>query len=158
MRSKALNFKLDGTNRVTIRAANIEDAGHIAGLCDQLGYPTSQEQVESRLKLIEQGEDQAVYVAERSSDGYVVGWVHMCVRQLVMADRHTEIGGLVVDEAFRRYGVGRLLMEWAEGWARAKGCGMVYLRSNIIRKEAHAFYEAMGYSTIKTSRVFRKFL
>jgi GNAT superfamily N-acetyltransferase len=75
-----------------------------------------------------------------------------------VADPQTEIGGLVVDESYRRRGVGRLLMEQAERWAREKGCGAICLRSNVVRKDAHAFYERIGYSNVKTSRVFHKIL
>ena len=70
----------------------------------------------------------------------------------------TEIGGLVVDEDCHRRGVGRILMEQAEQWACEKGCGAVYLRSNVIRKETHAFYERIGYTNIKRSKTFRKAL
>ena len=75
-----------------------------------------------------------------------------------MADPQAEIGGLVVDEDHRCCGVGRLLMQQAEQWAREKGCSEVYLRSNVVREGAHAFYEGIGYSSAKTSMAFRKAL
>jgi GNAT superfamily N-acetyltransferase len=50
------------------------------------------------------------------------------------------------------------LMEQAERWAREKGCWAVHLRSNIVRRDAHVFYERIGYSNVKKSRVFRKVL
>ena len=124
-------------------------------LCQQLGYSASQEQVQRRLNQIQPEDGNAVYVAERS-DGRVIGWVQVRVRQLVVADQQAEIEGLVVDEGYRRCGVGRLLMERAERWARAKGCGVVHLRSNVVRKEAHSFYEGIGYSNVKTQWTFRK--
>ncbi len=98
----------------------------------------------------------AVYVAELS--GQVVGWVHVYVSRLVVTDLQAEIGGLVVDVGYRRYGAGRLLMQGAEQWAREKGCEVVYLRSNVARQDAHAFYEKIGYSNFKTSLAFRKVL
>jgi GNAT superfamily N-acetyltransferase len=152
-----VSIEPDNSSQATIRLANAGDAGRIAALSQQLGYPASQEQVQRRLDQIEQDKDHAVYVAEQS-DGYVVGWVHVCVRQLVMADPQAEIGGLVVDEGYRCRGVGRLLMEQAERWAREKGCWAICLHSNILRKGAHVFYERMGYNNVKTSRVFHKAL
>lgn len=74
------------------------------------------------------------------------------------SDPHAEIGGLVVDERHRDAGIGRLLLEQAEAWARAKGCGTIRLRSNIIRKEAHQFYLNVGYSNNKTQHAFAKTL
>ncbi len=143
--------------QITIRSANARDAEDIATLCHQLGYPSSQEQVERRLRQIQQDESHAVYVAERYG-GRVVGWVHVHLCQLVVADLQAEIGGLVVDEGYRQRGIGRLLMEWAEQWAREKGCGTVHLRSNIVREDARVFYERIGYSDVKTQRTFRKAL
>jgi GNAT superfamily N-acetyltransferase len=75
-----------------------------------------------------------------------------------VADPQAEVGGLVVDEGYRRRGIGRLLMQQAEQWACEKGCWAVYLRSNVVRKDAHAFYEGIGYSNVKTSLAFRKTL
>jgi GNAT superfamily N-acetyltransferase len=152
-----LSIELDSSNQATVRLARAGDAERIAVLCQQLGYPASQEQVQRRLHQIQQDESHAVYVAEQP-DGHVVGWVHVLVRQLVVADPQAEIGGLVVDEGYHRRGVGRLLMEQAERWAHEKGCWAVHLRSNIVRKGAHAFYERIGYSNVKTSQVFRKVL
>jgi GNAT superfamily N-acetyltransferase len=152
-----LTIEANDSNKATIRPVRAgDDAERIAALCQQLGYPASQEEVQRRLNQIQQHEQHAVYVAELS--GHVIGWVHAYVSQLVVADPQAEIGGLVVDEGHRRCGVGRLLMQQAEQWAREKGCWAVYLRSNVVRKDAHAFYEGVGYSSAKTSMVFRKAL
>ena len=59
---------------------------------------------------------------------------------------------------FRGQGVGRVLVERAEGWAKARGLKSVYVRSNIVRKDAHAFYQKLGYKIIKTQSAFRKAL
>ena len=56
------------------------------------------------------------------------------------------------------YGIGKLLMERAEMWAREHGCKIVSLRSNVIRERAHAFYERLGYKHVKTQKSFRKVL
>lgn len=145
------------SNQVTVRSACVGDAERIAELCQQLGYPASREEVQRRLNQIQQDEQHAVYVAELSN-GHLVGWVHVHVRKLVITDRLAEIGGLVADEGHRRRGVGRLLMQQAEQWARKKGCWAVYLRSNVTREDAHVFYEGIGYSNVKTSIAFRKAL
>jgi GNAT superfamily N-acetyltransferase len=142
---------------VTVRPARAEDVGRMTALCEQLGYPSSEEQVRRRLSGIEGDEDHAIYVAELA-DGQVVGWVHVYVLNLVVSDPQAHIGGLVVDETYRRCGAGRRLMQQVEAWARAKGCWAVTLRSNVVREDAHAFYESLGYRNTKTSLMFRKAL
>jgi GNAT superfamily N-acetyltransferase len=142
--------------QVTIRLAQPEDAVCIAALCGQLGYPTTADAVRRRLAGIRQDERHAVFVGEDADR--VVGWVHVYLCPLVVADAQAEIGGLVVDEGWRSRGVGRRLLEGAECWARERGCRELVVRSNVIREQAHAFYERAGYVCFKTSRVFRKTL
>jgi GNAT superfamily N-acetyltransferase len=143
-------------DRIIVRLARVDDAEPVAELAAQLGYPTPPEQMRRRLAQVLQAEDHAVYVAEL--DGQVVGWIHVCARPLVQVDRAAEIEGLVVDEDLRGRGIGRLLVRQIERWARERGCGTVYVRSNAVRKGAHAFYARMGYEHIKTSLTFHKSL
>ncbi len=78
--------------------------------------------------------------------------------RLVLTDLPAEIGGLIVAQSDRGSGIGRRLMQYAQQWADEQGCRSVLVRSNIVRQEAHKFYEKIGYSNIKTSLVFHKIL
>jgi GNAT superfamily N-acetyltransferase len=140
---------------LTTRAASLQDAGRLAVLCEQLGYPATPAQVLRRLEAMQGARDHAVFVSQAVS-GQTTGWVHVFVRQLLVVDRHAEIGGLVVLAEQRGRGAGRLLMERAESWVRDRGCQAVYVRSNVTRVPAYRFYEGIGYRQIKTSRVFLK--
>ena len=137
-----------------IRLARPTDAEQIARLCTQLGYPATEGQIKLRLARLLVENDHALYVAQRP-DGPVLGWVHVYRCHLVHTNPEAQIGGLVVDEAVRRSGAGQGLMQAAEGWAREQQCWAMYLRSNLTRKDAHRFYEKMGYEIV-TSSVFRK--
>jgi GNAT superfamily N-acetyltransferase len=143
--------------QVTVRPASLNDAERLAVLCGQLGYPSSEEEIRRRLEPIGQDERHAVYVAE-SPGGQVVGWIHAYLRPLLEEDLQAEIGGLVIDEAWRNYGIGQRLLQQAEQWAQEQGCWAVHVRSNIIRERAHRFYQRLGYSSIKTQLSFRKVL
>jgi GNAT superfamily N-acetyltransferase len=55
------------------------------------------------------------------------------------------VESVVVDEADRGLGFGRLLMDEAEARARAAGCYKIALTSNRRRAEAHRFYQRLGY-------------
>ena len=113
-------------DQVTIRLASEGDAERISVLCQQLGYPASQDEVQRRLDQIQQDEKHAVYVAERL-DGYVLGWIHVYVCKLVETDPRAEIGGLVVDEDYRR----------RERKNRHKEELMVPRRSDVVPRTAH---------------------
>ncbi len=161
----------------TVRAATLADAAAIARLSGQLGYPATPEEVVHRLRQIERDARHAVYVAEFTGEelpgagigaartsstsaatGPVIGWIHVQVCHALVSYPCAEIAGLVIDERHRGHGVGRVLMTHAEQWARENACREVRLRSNIIRAGAHAFYDKLGYETIKTQKVFRKLL
>ena len=55
------------------------------------------------------------------------------------------VENMVVDEKYRRRGIGRLLMEYAIAQAKKAGCYKVQLLSNKKRLEAHRFYRSMGF-------------
>lgn len=140
---------------VTVRVATPADAPQIARLSGQLGYPTTPEEAVQRLAQLEGDARHAIYVAE-SAPGQVVGWIHVEECRLIESDTRAEINGLVIEEGHRSRGTGRILMEHAEQWARARGCRTVVLRSNVIRARAHAFYAKLGYQILKTQKYFLK--
>ena len=145
------------TCTVNIRAAQMEDAGRLAELSGQLGYPCSAGEVRRRLRRLLADPEHAVWVAE-SESGAIAGWIHVFVKRLLESDREIEIGGLVIDENFRGHGAGKVLVERAEGWAKARGLKSVCVCSNIVREDASAFYQKLGYKIVKTQSAFRKTL
>jgi GNAT superfamily N-acetyltransferase len=147
----------DPKNAISVRPARRTDAAEMADLAGQLGYPSTAAQVERRLERILADKDHAVYIAARP-DERVVGWIHVFGYATVEDEPRAEVGGLVVDQGHRGTSVGRRLTEQAERWAREQGYGVIALRSNVIRTEAHAFYERLGYVSPKTQKTFRKIL
>jgi GNAT superfamily N-acetyltransferase len=139
-----------------VRPAVAADGPEVAALCEQFGYPATAEAIGRRLAAIGGDPDAAVLVA--TAGGAVIGWVHVRTLQLLQRDLCAEIGGLVVDGAWRRRGIGRRLMAAAEDWARGHGVGLIRLRSNVIRDDAHRFYRRLGYADSKTSVLFTKAL
>ena len=144
-------------DEVDIRKATRDDVVAITALIPQLGYTVPESAISRRLVEISRQADHAVYVAA-TPEGGVVGWIHLYIDYSLMDDPLVMIGGIVVDVAHRGRGIGRQLMEQAEQWGRARGCAAVYLKSNVIRHEAHAFYESMGYHNVKTQYAYRKAL
>ena len=140
---------------MTIRIATPEDEPRIAELAGQLGYPCGAEEVRGRLERILSNPAHRVYVAVLPETG-VAGWIHFFLYQVLESDLRVEVAALVVDEACRGRGVGKALMARAEEWGREHGCRCVSLRSNVVRQEAHDFYQALGYTILKTQHAFRK--
>jgi ribosomal protein S18 acetylase RimI-like enzyme len=55
------------------------------------------------------------------------------------------VENVIVDEALRRTGVGRQLMQYAINQAKNAGCYRISLSSNNSRTIAHKFYESLGF-------------
>lgn len=140
--------------RASIRSARLEDAPAIAPLSTELGYPATAAEVAGRLAGILPDATQLVAVAEVA--GQVVGWIHAACYLTVEVGATVEIRGLVVGEGKRSAGLGRALVEHAEGWARRRGVPVIRVRSNVVRAGAHAFYARLGYAPVKTQHVFSK--
>jgi GNAT superfamily N-acetyltransferase len=143
------------TGDVRIRRAEERDAAALANLSGQLGYPSTPEEIVQRLGKLTSPALHGVYVAELRSSA-VIGWVHVSVNHLLESGTRAEINGLVVDEAYRSAGAGKLLLDEAERWAREHGCPAINLRSNVLRDRAHEFYLRNGYEHYKTQKAFRK--
>jgi GNAT superfamily N-acetyltransferase len=142
------------TTLPTVRPATADDAPALAGLCMQLGYPSTAGQVADRLAGILPRPDHAVFLAE--IEGQAAGWIHVYVCRMLEVEPFLEVGGIVVDGTRRGLGVGRALMAEGERWSRERGVLEVRLRSNVLREEAHRFYESQDYTNVKTSFTFYK--
>lgn len=133
------------------------DASAVARLATQLGYPSSGLQIEKRWETVRSSPDAKALVAT-DPQGIVLGWIHVFATRMLESDSVAEIGGLVVDEGARGRGIGAILVTAAEAWAIERGFSAVTVRSNVIRKEAHAFYRRLGYDVQKSQVKFRKTL
>ena len=137
-----------------IRKANVQDAHIISRISsDDLGYKCTVELVSGRLINLDDRRE-VVFVAE--NDNIVVGYVHAEVYRLLYYETMVNILGIAVSFDYRRRGVGKSLLEYAENWARELEINMVRLNSGGTRKEAHAFYRAMGYDSVKEQIRFLK--
>ena len=143
--------------KVKIRKARRSDAGRIAQLSGELGYPATPTQIEARLRQLRPASKHAVLVAECPDVG-LVGWLHVSVSHLLESDVRAEVNGLIVAAGQRSVGAGAKLLEAAEEWARTHGCRGMNVRSNVVRERAHGFYERNGYEHYKTQKAFRKTL
>ncbi|MGV0108046.1 GNAT family N-acetyltransferase [Nostoc sp. DSM 114160] len=147
--------KVSVGEKIKIRQAEIKDVVRITSLCEQLEYSVTNQQIEQRLIKIQNNDTHIVYVATLE-DKYVIGWAHAHICESIVIPTPAIILGLVVDKDYRHSGIGRFLMQQIEQWASLAGCDSVLLRSNTKRKEAHLFYEKIGYTNIKQSLTFYK--
>src|SRR5262245_12985267 len=81
-------------------------------------------------------------------DGQVGGFA--CVRIVpcvLYAELYAELTELYVEPAFRRRGLGRALIGYAEELARARGASELLIMTGVGNAAAQALYRAVGYDT-----------
>ena len=88
---------------------------------------------------------QLLMVAEH--DGGVIGTFQMTyLTYLAAAGREDcQIESVHIAEKWRGHGIGTEMMEWAIDQAQKRGCRRVQLTTNKKRKDAHRFYERLGF-------------
>lgn len=139
----------------SVREALFTDAQRIAALAGQLGYEVPVAHVERQLRR--HGDERTVFVAVVPRVG-VVGWIGVALHESLTDSGRADIEGLVVEDEYRGNGIGRLLVDAAQTWARRRGCTSVRLLSNVVRERAHEFYRGLGYDLLKTQHAFKKSL
>ena len=142
-----------------IRHVRPEDAGSVAALLGELGYPTSAADVEARLARLAPSDNDSAWVLvdqDRSHHaGNTVGFVAGHVFWPYELDQPVaEVTALVVSPTHRSAGAGRSLVTTVEDWATALGCCRVSVASAFHRDVAHAFYNRLGYRQL--ARKFEK--
>lgn len=86
----------------------------------------------------------------------LVGYSQVLVVDELGLDRYYEIATLLVADAARSRGVGRLLVERVEALARENGVREINLSSQVYRSRAHVFYERLGFDFYKISKFYSK--
>lgn len=137
---------------IIIRRLTKEDAERVAILCKQLGYPMSVDQTLKNITAVLGNKNHDAFVAEL--DKHVIGWIGVSQSIKIEVPPYCEIHGLVVDDNFRNYGIGKKLIEKAKQWARERGNIRLKLQCNVIRKETHLFYEHLGFKETKQQKVY----
>jgi GNAT superfamily N-acetyltransferase len=133
--------------RMDVRDATAEDAAAVAGLLDELGYPSTPAEVGRRLEIRRSDAYSRVLLA--IDDGRIVGSMSIHAFPHLEHDGRTlRIESLVVTAGTRGTGAGRLLIEAAETLARSWDCGAIEVTSSRRREGAHAFYRRLGFTDV----------
>ncbi len=127
-----------------IRDAKLTDASALAALVCELGYKTTPAEMRRRLKSILDDVNYRTLVAE--VDGKVCGMIGtLAYASYEHNDPSGRILAVVTLANARRRGIGRALIASAEKAFAQKAVTRVSLDTRLTRKDAHQFYESLGY-------------
>lgn len=121
---------------------------------DSLGYNYDIDSTHKNLKHIIHKTKDTIFVAEL--DGTVVGYIHASDYECTYANSLKNIMALAVIHNKQGLGIGRMLLDFTEIWAKEEGADGMRLISGCEREDAHNFYIACGYSHRKNHKNFVK--
>jgi GNAT superfamily N-acetyltransferase len=139
---------------LSIRRMAVEDIPASQTLLSQLGYRLEVAEVRRHFDAVARFDDHAVIVA--AEDGRVIALCHMYGRPALDNPPEAMVQALMVDQAARGLGIGKMMMAAAGAWAVVRGFNSVTLGSHVSQSDAHAFYESLGYLTEATSHQMRE--
>ena len=120
----------------TVRRAETRDADAVLALLEGLGRPEVAEDPSGQRAVFVDHlgyDDATVFVAEE--DGLLVGMASLWLRpRLNWLTLEAWVPDLFVDQAYRRLGVGRALLEACAAEARRRGCHRLSLASGHHRR------------------------
>jgi GNAT superfamily N-acetyltransferase len=137
---------------ITVRRVTPGDAKAINNLSAQLGYPFTEAQTLQNIIAVLSQDDLNAFAAVHQNA--IIGWIGLAQIIMIESLPYCEINGLVIDENYRGKGVGKLLIEKAKQWAKEKGNDKLRVRCNVIRTEAHLFYQHLGFIATKKQTNF----
>jgi ribosomal protein S18 acetylase RimI-like enzyme len=139
---------LENFMEIQIRQATIEDVENILNIYAQAldnGKVLPLEKAQELFLQQQQYPDYKVFVAENGTE--VVGTFALLVMENMA---HLGTPSAVVEDVgvlpnHQGKGIGKLMMEFAQNYAKEKGCYKMSLSSNLRREQAHKFYESLGF-------------
>ena len=122
----------------------MNDAAALAQLMCELGYETTNSEMQMRLRRIATDERCRTFVAV--CDGKVCGMIDtLAYPSIEHNDPSGRIVALVILSTMRRRGIGRALIATAEKDFAQRRIKRIALNTRLARGDAHKFYESLGY-------------
>lgn len=144
---------------LTITFINSSDLGQLALLYEELtGIKTNMVLMEKMYKKIADNTDY-ILIGAKDEEQRLVGSVMgiVCTDIVGECQPFMVLENVIVSEKSRRRGTGRQLVKYIENCARERNCYYIMLVSLLKRKDAHAFYESLGYN-LGVVQGFKKYL
>jgi aminoglycoside 6'-N-acetyltransferase I len=143
---------------VHVRKAKPEDRAEWLRMRRTLWDDCPDEEQVREMEAILVSDTEAVFVAERPGGG-LIGFVEAALRSRADGCDSTPVGyieGWYVDPDMRRRGVGRLLVEATEAWARSRGCRQMASDAELWNEISHQAHGALGYEVTARLVLFKK--
>ncbi len=131
---------------IQIRPISIHDSSDTAHLMCMLDSPTTPLEMENRIQSIIAHPDYFCFVSQMNGKTNGMIGIQKSLR-IQKNGQNGRILTLIVDENYRKKGIGRALMGEAEKWFHEQGIVAISVNSHTKLVKAHEFYHKLGYSS-----------
>jgi GNAT superfamily N-acetyltransferase len=139
-----------------IRLIAESDTDKIKDLMEQLGYQNTSEQIRLRIQQWRMSDFPGkAWVAVKNNE--IVGCIAILVLDWFHHDASSlRIAALIIDQNYRRQGIGSALLAVIEAYAKQHGCESIELTSGLHRipTGTYDFYFAHGYKNVSDSTTY----
>lgn len=144
---------------VTIEKIHSEDLLELSNLYKELsGNKTNMEKMKENYDWINTNQDYILIGAKDDNKNLVGSLLGILCHDVVGECRpFMVLENVIVKSNCRGLGIGKKLMNFIEDYCRSINCYYIIFVSSKNRKEAHKFYEALGYD-INAVQGFKKYL
>ncbi len=143
---------------ISIEPIKLQDLKELARLHQRLAHKRSDlRKMKQNFGWMRSHPDYVVLGAK--SDGKLVGSLMgiLCHDLVGQCRRFMVVENVIVSRSYRRQGIGRRLMRAIERIGRKRNCYYIMFVSNSRRRDAHRFYESLGYR-LDVVQGFKKYL
>jgi GNAT superfamily N-acetyltransferase len=137
---------------INYRRLQETDFNGLIKLMFALGYTIEEGEFKKTVQEITK-RDGVIFIAEKQSR--VIGSSCAIIDARLAEGIFGEIVSLVISKELRGFGVGKQLVYMSEEWLY-KRVNTIRIRANVIREDAHSFYNHLGYQEKKEQKVFIK--
>lgn len=131
---------------ITLRPISVQDLPALTQLAEELtGHPVAVEQQAKNFAWISQRPDYLVLGAYEDNELLGTATGILCPDLVNDCRPFVVMENLIVAPQARGRGLGKQLIHGIEAFAKENNCAYLFFVSRAERKEAHRFYEAMGY-------------
>ena len=128
-----------------VRVAVSTDAAALQSLYRQLVDDDKVNVTESGIQDLAEDTRTRLFVCEFEGVVCATILVSLCVDVMYAGQPFAVIENLVVDQAYRGYGIGQLLLNAVERFCLSRSCSKMMLLSSASRVDAHRFFERVGF-------------
>ena len=134
-----------------IRVIQQKDAEVIKNICEsELGHKTTVSLIRQRIEELSHNDHYYIMVFDDDHTHQVLGFIQAEKYNLLYGGNGWNIIALAVEPNAQGHGIGKQLLLSLENHAKKLGYTFIRLNSNIVRTEAHAFYQHLGYHCDKS--------